>query len=66
VDEAGAAGWRKSRFSGNGDCVEWRICDDGVDVRHSRDKSGQVVLRFTRTEWIAFLAGVKAGEADLS
>lgn len=64
MDEAGAADWRKSQFSGMGDCVEWRICDGGVDVRNSQDPSGGT-LRFTRSEWIAFVAGVKAGDADL-
>jgi hypothetical protein len=34
---------------------------DGVLVRDGKDPASPV-LRFTRGEWIAFLAGVNAGE----
>lgn len=45
-------------------CVQVASCDcpDGdVLVRDSKDPSGPV-LRFTRAEWDAFTAGVKAGD----
>lgn len=57
--------WRKSSFSGAGDCVEWLERPKGVDVRDSKKPAGPV-LRFTHNEWRAFLAGVRNGEADLS
>ena len=61
--------WRKSSFSGNGgsgggECVEVApLADGGVAVRHSREPDG-VVLRFTRAEIEAWVAGCKAGEFD--
>ncbi len=54
--------WRKSSFSGNGDCLEWSVTAEGVRLRDSRSHDE---LRLTHTEWAAFVAGVKAGEADL-
>lgn len=57
--------WRKSTVSGSaGSCVEVAFPDgDGVWVRNSRDPDG-AILRFTRQEWSAFLAGVRLGEFD--
>jgi len=57
--------WRKSSFSGNGDCLEWMMNADGVRLRNSKDHSG-AELRLTSSEWDAFLDAVKAGEADYS
>ena len=58
-------GWFKSSFSGQtGDCVEVEVRRDGIAVRDSKDPDGPV-LRFTRGEWIAFLAGARVGEFDL-
>jgi hypothetical protein len=57
------AQWRKSTFSANDDCVEWSATAQGVRLRNS--KSPQQELFFTTSEWAAFLAGAKAGEADL-
>ena len=37
-----------------------RAADGGAEVRDSKDQRGPV-LRFTRDEWAAFLAGMKAG-----
>lgn len=64
-----ARGWRKSSFSGTGNCVEVYSCTCGdcrstVHVRHSR-RPGADRLVFTRPEWQAFLDGVRAGEFDL-
>jgi hypothetical protein len=56
--------WFKSSYSSGGDnCVEVRIDDDIVNVRHSRNGFG--VLHFTHDEWEAFTRGVKALEFDL-
>ena len=57
------AQWRKSSFSGSGDCLEWMMCVDGIRLRHSKSESGRELL-LSHSEWLAFLAGVKAGEAD--
>lgn len=57
--------WRKSEASGSGgDCVEVAISDDMVFVRHSKNPGGPV-LSFTRSEWKAFLIGVRDGTFDL-
>jgi hypothetical protein len=54
--------WRKSSFSGQGDCVEIAgLPGGGAAVRDSKDPDG-AVLTFTAGEWAAFLAGAKAGE----
>ncbi|WP_055478063.1 DUF397 domain-containing protein [Sphaerimonospora mesophila] len=58
--------WRKSSFSGTngGDCVEVaELPDGGRAVRDSKAPDG-AVLWFTRSEWAAFTAGVRAGEFD--
>ena len=58
--------WRKSSLSGGGstDCVEVAFAQEDVLVRHSRNPDGPV-LSFTRSEWVAFLAGTRNGEFDL-
>ena len=53
------------KFDGNMNCVEVAFVADAVGVRDSKDRSQQA-LRFTRSEWIAFIGGVKAGEFDLA
>ncbi len=55
--------WRKSSFSKqNGNCVELaQLPTGGVAVRDSKDPHGPA-LQFTRAEWVAFTAGVAAGE----
>jgi Domain of unknown function (DUF397) len=57
--------WIKSSFSfANGDCVEVAsLPDGGIGVRDSKDSAGPV-LRFTRAEWRAFVAGAQHGEFD--
>jgi Domain of unknown function (DUF397) len=48
----------------NGDCVEVASLPDGlIGVRDSKDADGPV-LRFTQSEWTAFLSGVRIGEFD--
>lgn len=55
--------WVKSSLSfANGDCVQVACLADGrVGIRDSKDPAGPV-LRFTRSEWAAFLGGVQSGE----
>ena len=53
--------WRKSRTSGNSNCVEVAFADKSVLVRSSRDPLGSV-LSFSRQEWMAFLEGAGKGE----
>jgi hypothetical protein len=60
-----AQAWRKSNFSGEGDCVEWMATGDQVCIRNSGHRDGDVLV-FTRSEWLAFVAGVKDGQADLA
>lgn len=57
--------WIKASVSaGNGACVEVAsIKEDEILVRNSRDPEGPI-LSFTNAEWVAFLAGAKAGEFD--
>jgi hypothetical protein len=55
--------WRKSSFSGDGDCLEWWFGSGEVAIRNSRDADG-LVISLTHAEWAAFIAGVKCGEAD--
>jgi Domain of unknown function (DUF397) len=66
LTDLSAMSWKKSTHSyGNGDCVEAAPFPGGdVALRDSKDKTGPV-LRFTPSEWRAFLGGVKGGEFDL-
>ncbi|MEV0271658.1 DUF397 domain-containing protein [Hamadaea sp. NPDC050747] len=57
------ASWRRSARCGDSACVEVAVLDDEVLVRDSKDPQGPV-LRFSRAEWLAFLAGVREGEFD--
>ena len=60
--------WRKASYSGSsgGGCVEvTQALDAAVAVRDSKDPDGPRLL-FVPDEWRAFVAGVKAGEFDLS
>jgi hypothetical protein len=53
--------WRKSSFCSDSACVEVAFDGDFVAVRDGKDRSLDA-LRFTRTEWEAFVRGVKADE----
>lgn len=58
--------WRKSSFSGTNACVEFRTTADHVLVRDTKDNGAGATLTFTNDEWTAFLAGVRAGEFDVT
>jgi hypothetical protein len=53
-------GFMKSSHSG-ANCVEVDSGAEEILVRDSKDPDGPV-LRFTREEWDAFTAGIRAGE----
>jgi hypothetical protein len=63
-DGSPPAAWRKSSFSGDAGCVEVAESAKQVWVRDTKDAGLGPVLIFTRDEWSAFVAGVRAGEFD--
>ncbi|WP_424531932.1 DUF397 domain-containing protein [Sphaerisporangium viridialbum] len=69
-EELAGVAWHISTKSANGggECVEAGPLADGTErvaVRHSHHPDREVIL-YTRGEWQAFIAGVKAGEFDFS
>jgi len=61
--------FRKSSYSGavGANCVEVGVevqTTLNVCVRDTKDET-RTTLRFTPAEWVAFIAGVKAGEFDV-
>ncbi len=63
--EPSGSHWVKSSLSfANGDCVEVAALPGGhIGVRHSKSAEGPI-LRFTSSEWSAFIGGVRNGEFD--
>ncbi|GII79197.1 hypothetical protein Sru01_41790 [Sphaerisporangium rufum] len=62
--------WHISTMSdnGGGSCVEAGPLPDGsgrVALRHSHHPDGPIIL-YTRTEWHAFISGIKLGEFDFA
>ncbi len=58
--------FRVSSFCSFGNCVEvGRTSDGAVVVRDTKNRA-QEALTFTDEEWVAFVAGVKAGEFDFA
>lgn len=53
--------WKTSSFCGNSSCVEIMFEDGWVYVRDSTS----AVLKFSRDEWLAFIAGARLGEFNL-
>ena len=59
-----AVRWTVSSFCDYGSCVEvGRLTDGRVAVRDTKDRSQQALI-FTAAEWMAFMAGARAGEFD--
>ena len=57
--------WIKATASGgNGQCVEMRRRDGVVEVRDSKQQGAGPTLRFTSSEFAAWLDGAKNGEFD--
>jgi hypothetical protein len=55
-----------SSYCSFGGCVEvGRSPEGSVVVRDTKDRAQQA-LTFTDEEWVAFVAGVKAGEFDFA
>lgn len=63
--QLGQLNWRKSLASGSTNCVEVAFAADG-DTVFMRDSKApqQDPLCFTRSEWDAFVAGVRRGDFD--
>jgi hypothetical protein len=56
--------WRRSSFCRDGNCIEVASESDCEDVLVRSSLARALTLRFTRSEWVAFVAGVRAGEFD--
>jgi hypothetical protein len=57
--------FRRSSYCSVGTCVEVAVDPaGGVVVRDSKMADGPQ-LSFTKSEWVAFLRGVRAGEFDM-
>lgn len=65
IELLAGARWRKSSHSGyQGNCVEIAdLARHGIAVRNSRDPGGPALI-FTRSEFVAFVRGIKAGAFD--
>jgi hypothetical protein len=55
--------WRKSTFSGIGDCIECLAAKENVYIRNSNHPHGAVLV-FPRSQWLAFIAAARGGQAD--
>jgi hypothetical protein len=62
VESAGLT-WKKSTFSETANCVEVAFGADTVHLRHARSPDGGTLV-FTRSEWNAFLDGVRERQFD--
>lgn len=58
-------GWRRSSQCDTGTCVEAAEIAGIVAIRDSKNPQGPI-LRFTKQEWIAFVAGVRDGEFEFA
>lgn len=63
VSQLTTAYWRKSRSSGDGNCVEVAMSPGSVRVRDSKNPGGPV-LEFTREHWALLMIGVQRDEFD--
>lgn len=55
--------WRTSRRCDSNTCVEMASVGGAVAMRDGKDPNGAVLI-FSRDDWTAFVAGVRAGEFD--
>jgi hypothetical protein len=55
--------WRRSSWCESSQCVEVALVGSDVLLRDS--KNSDQVLRVARTDWTAFVEGVRAGEFDI-
>jgi hypothetical protein len=55
--------WRRSSKCAESSCVEVALAGNLVAVRDTKTPDG-TPLSYTKGEWAAFIAGVKAGEFD--
>lgn len=63
-DQEGATpglAWRRSSFCASGECVEIAASDGAILVRDSKVPQGPP-LRYTKSEFRAFILGAVAGE----
>ena len=65
MDLTGVIWWKSKRSNGSGgDCVEVADLPGGSRaVRDSKNPTG-TALMFAAAEWVAFTAGVRAGDFD--
>jgi hypothetical protein len=56
--------WAKSRFCDASSCVEVAILESEVAVRNST--SPDVIVRFSKPEWTAFIAAAQAGDFQVT
>lgn len=54
--------WVRSSLCGESACVEVADLGGEIAVRDSKIGDDSPVLRFTRSEWAAFIGGVRRGE----
>jgi uncharacterized protein DUF397 len=55
--------WVRAQYCNSGACVEVSRIDDGVLVRDSKNPQGPR-LKFSNSEWEAFVEGVRNGDFD--
>ncbi len=60
IDDPFVPVWVKSTYCADNTCVEVAISTDAVAVRDGKHPDGPV-LRFGRSGWDAFVAGLRAG-----
>lgn len=65
IKDLGEDGWRKSSFCDNssGNCVEVKQFRGAVAVRDTESPDAPALV-IPKASWVAFVAGVRAGEFD--
>jgi Domain of unknown function (DUF397) len=54
--------WHRAQTCSGSECVEVAVTGGGVTMRNSKDPA--TTLKFTVTEWLEFVAGIRAGDFD--